>query len=143
MCEKSIKTANLELSINDSSKCSTAEGSGWNSDIYNTSTLMQFSNCRAGMPDQQNSFLQVYYRKKNIALVNAFENCSYSTHPHIKKTCKGLSCCSYLSEIEVDKNKDASVFRTSGKCFRQACPRCNQIRASKFKKRFLNAYNDE
>ena len=52
-----------------------------------------------------------------------------------------MHCCSTLSKIEVTKRKNASLKRTSQKCRRSCCPRCNQIRASKYKSRFIKCFN--
>jgi hypothetical protein len=111
------------------------------SDIYNTGTLVQFCPERFGMDDQKRSFLQVHYRVKNLQLVNSLEKTSFKDHDHIKKVCKALSCCSSISEIQVTKRNNASIGKTSKKCKRPFCPRCNQIQSSKYKRRFLKCYN--
>lgn len=127
-----------------------------NSDIYNTVPLMQFEGVHfenldyVGMPLQKQSFISSYYKTYNIQLSKKLESCQFADNPIIQAQVKGLSCCSHLSKIVVsDYNSDgtgepnAYIERTSDKCRKGLCPRCNSIKASKNKKRFINAYNSD
>jgi len=111
------------------------------SDIYNTDTFVHFSKELFGLPDQKSSFIKVHYRVKNLELVKRLENSTFKDHNSIKKVCKGLSCCSSVSEVQVTTRKNASITRTSSKCRRSVCARCNQIQSSKYRKRFINCFN--
>ena len=94
--------------------------------VHNTDTFVHFNNEMWGSDEHKNSFIQVNYRIKNLQLVKKLKNCKFKDHDSIKKTIKGLHCCSTLSKIEVTKRKNASLKRTSQKCRRSCCPRCNE-----------------
>lgn len=124
-----------------------------NSDIYNTVPLMQFEGVQfnnqdyVGMALQKQSFISSYYKTYNIQLAKKLEECQFSQNKVVQAQIKGLSCCSHLSKIVLDDSgmgePNAYIERTSDKCKRSLCPRCSSIKASRNKKRFLNAYKSE
>ena len=110
------------------------------SDIYNIETFVHFSDIRKGLKDQIGSFIQVNHRIKNIELYRKLNNCFFKDHKTIKKIKKALFCCSTISKIEICNNNSAAISRTSQKCRRSSCSRCNQIRSGQYRSRFYKAF---
>lgn len=109
--------------------------------LDNKETSMQFCPDESGSSSNKNSFLSVYYRKKNLTIANALLQSKNKSNESIKKIAKGLRCCSTLAVIEADKDLNAHLFSTGKKCKRTLCANCNRITANKYKSRFLKAYS--
>lgn len=105
---------------------------------------------KGGSTFDKNSFLNSYYKNHNNSLVFGLLNSQYKYNPTIQKTTKRLSFCSHLAKVEMLDNKffrpgetEYNVLGTSKKCRDKNCPRCNSIKASKYKARFLRCLSDE
>lgn len=110
--------------------------------VHNIETFVHFSDVRKGQKDQKSSFLQVNYRIKNLELVSKLQKCQFKDHDSIIKIARGLHRCSTISKLEVTTGNSAAITRTSKKCRRSCCPRCNQIRSGQFRNRFFKCLVD-
>lgn len=106
-------------------------------------TLIQFAPTYYGSQNNRDAFLKVNYRIKNLNIVSALKASTLSNNPSVQKVCKGLSCCSTMSIVQVHKKQQtASIFKSSHRCKRRLCAICSRIRANKYRTRFINAYQD-
>jgi len=108
----------------------------------NVSPFLTFSGALAGKPCSRRDFTDVYYRNKNLALVNALKNTSLAENEHILNTTKGLMNCSTMCGVEVSTN-GARIYKTGNRCRRAFCPKCNQLRQRKYRDRLIKAYNNK
>ncbi|WMX12292.1 protein rep [Aureispira sp. CCB-E] len=136
MCNKSRNINKKEVA--------TSRNDGGNlSALDKLDTSVHFSPDYYGSKANRDGFLKVNYRIKNLDIVSALKTTTLANDPAIEKVCKGLSCCSTMSIVEVHKgNNTASIHKTSHKCKRRLCAICARIRANKYRTRFINAYQD-
>lgn len=136
MCNKSRNITKKEVA--------TSRNDGGNlSALDKLDTSVHFAPDYYGDKANRDGFLKVNYRIKNLDIVSALKATTLSDNPSIEKVCKGLSCCSTMSIVEVHKgNNTASIHKTSHRCKRRLCAICARIRANNYRSRFIKAYQD-
>lgn len=110
------------------------------SEVHTTETFEQFYAPAMAEFKARNGFIAATNRFTNLDIVRALEGCTFKNNETIKKTIKGLSCCSSMALVEVN-SLEARLVKTSKKCRRKICPICNRIKAAKYVSRFVSAFN--
>lgn len=103
--------------------------------LDNKETFLQKSINNNPANPHKKTFLNSYYKIKNLQLASTLEKSKKSDHQEINKTIRNLRYCAKYSLIGKTENKILTSISTSDTCNNPFCHICNRIKSAKLSSR--------